>query len=63
MSIDRIWIGLKSAAFIIFLVYLVMNIFINWNNNRMVECTVDIIALVVIVKGAEELGKSRGRQD
>lgn len=47
---------IKSVAFVLFLVLLILNIFSNGYSGRWVECLIDVIALIVIVKTTQEVG-------
>lgn len=53
---------IKSVAFILFLVLLITTIFNDGYSGRWIECLVNSIALVTIVKLTDRLGKARGRE-
>jgi len=53
---DKLWQRLKIVTFVLFLVLLILNIFSNGYSGRWVECLVDVIALIVIVKTTQEVG-------
>ena len=53
---DKQGLRLKSAAFVLFLALLILNILNNGYSGRWVECLVDVIALIVIVRTTQEVG-------